>query len=1081
MTPERYEQIAEIFHGAAELEESRRRDFLADACRGDVDLLAEVESMLHASDNAGGFLDISKVTSTLALPKVEGGFRVASGSRLSHYQVHSCLGVGGMGQVYLATDARLGRKVALKLLLPSAGEDERVRRFELEARAASALNHPNIVTVYDIGVAPEGRFIVMEHVVGRTLREIVNGGSALDTFPKLGVQMARALQAAHNSGIAHRDIKPENIMVRNDGFVKVLDFGLARLMFTEETNHRSGVRLLGTVRYMSPEQARGLATGAPSDIFSLGIVFYEMTTGKHPFPGTSMLGILHSIIASAPAKPSTLNRGIPEAFEQLILAMLNKDPEHRPRGADVEAALETQAAPGFRNRRGLPAQRTSFIGRETELAAIPRLLRSGSVRLLTLTGPGGTGKTRLALQAAENVISGFPGGVYFTDLAALTEPGLVVAAIAQSLGVREAVGQDLALTLSSYLDSPEATLVVLDNFEHLLDAGPRIASLLEHCPSLKFLITSRVALRLYGEHEFPVAPLPLPEEGATEAERLGDCPSVALFLQRARALRPDFQLTNGNAAAIVGICRRLDGLPLAIELAAARVKILPPASLLARMEHILELLTGGSRDLPARQQTLRRTIDWSYELLSPAERKLFARLSVFTGACTLEAAEAVCNTREDLEVDLMEGMASLADKSLIVQAADGEEEPRFSMLQTIREYARERLEASGELAGTVRAHAAFFLVFSEDFGVMEPEQQRAALALYQCDYANIRAAIRGLIAAGNGEWALRLAGAQLWFWDYVELFSEGRKLLDAVLRMPSAQAPTSLRARTAYSSATLSQRLGDFATSRRLHDDALTIFRHLGDRKGTASVLNGLAFAKRNLRRYAEARQHLEESIQIWRELGEDIAADHSLNNLARILFAEEDYSAARSIFESLISSYERRQDWRGAASVMSSVADIAVRQREASVAREYHRKALEVFRRIDDSRGMAHVLLDMGNLARDQKHFEEANDRYQESLRKGAEEGRRTHIAQALIEMSKTALEQSRPERALMLAGSASSILQALEGSGNESGKTAEEILERVRRSMDSGAYIRALAKSRRMTAKEAVEYALDLSSAPG
>ncbi len=1069
MTPERYQQVADIFHAASGLEQARRKSFLASACGADAELLREVESLLEAGGQAGDFMASGLET------KVSMDLRLPAGRHIGHYRIESFLGAGGMGQVYLATDVRLGRKVALKIL-PASGENEqRLERFEAEARAASALNHPNIVTIYDVGRDEDGKFLVMEHVAGRTLRDLLENAPMPEAIPQVGLQLARALRAAHAGGITHRDIKPENIMVREDGFVKVLDFGLARLMSAgnDVTNESANGGRMGTVRYMSPEQAGGGHVDPPSDVFSLGIVFYEMATGRHPFPAHSTLGSFHAVMVSAPPRPSAIQASLRPGVERLILAMLKKDPTRRPTSAQVEAALEAEAglSPAAHN---LPVQRTPFVGREEELFLLDSMLRDPEgPRLVTLTGPGGTGKTRLALRAAENAMDAFMGGVYFADLAPLTEPRQVASAIAMSVGVRETADLELCAAIAQRLDSAGPVLLVLDNFEHLMEAASGIARLFERCATVKILATSRLPLHLYGEQEFPVPPLPLPAEDGSG--RAMDFASIELFVQRAAAVRPGFALTAENTAAVAEICRRLDGLPLAIELAAARTKVLPPRALLARIENRLELLTGGSRDLPERHQALRRTIGWSYELLTPAERKLFTRLAVFVGGCTLEAAEAVCNTREDLEVDITEGISSLVDKSLIRQGAEEPGEPRFSMLETIRDYARERLASSGDMPETERAHAAYYLVLSEELAGSGPAQQEA-LAFYQREYGNVRMAIRHLIASGNGEWALRLGGAQLWFWEQVEYFGEGRELLEAILRMPSAQAPTALRARVAYLQGTLCYRLGDYSQALRLQEDeALAIFRQLGDRRGMASALIGVATIKHALKRSGEAMSLLRQAERMWREQGDDSAADYCLHNLARIAAARGEYATARGLLETIAVQFERRGDRRGAASAFCSLGDLAEQEGDIEGARAHQLDGLRQFEALGDVSGSARVLADLGDLARRAHNYGEAEGFYRDSLREAKEAARRTQIARALVELAGCSLLRDRPERALTLATAAASMLRAVASSSVDPlRQTASETRSAARSSLDQAAAGSAETLGRSFTLEQAIEYAL-------
>ncbi len=356
----------------------------------------------------------------------------------------------------------------------------------------------------------------------------------------------------------------------------------------------------------------------------------------------------------------------------------------------------------------LPFPPTALIGREREVAAVAALLRQTSVRLLTLTGTPGVGKTRLALEVAQELVQDFADGVHLVSLAPISSPAFVTPTIAQTLGIKEVGARPLVDLLKTFLRDKHL-LLFLDNFEQVLPAAPHLTDLLTSCPHLTILVTSRATLHVHGEHEFVVPPLALPDpKHLPEPEALTHYAAVALFLQRAQATKSDFQLTNANARAIVEICVRLDGLPLAIELAAARVKLLPPQALLARLDQRLAVLTSASRDAPAHQQTLRDTIAWSYNLLDTAEQRLFRRLSVFVGGCSLEGAAAVCNAGGDLERDILDGVTSLLDKSLLGQTEQEGGEPRLLLLETIREFGLECLAASGEGEATRRAHTAYY-------------------------------------------------------------------------------------------------------------------------------------------------------------------------------------------------------------------------------------------------------------------------------------------------------------------------------------------------------------------------------------
>jgi predicted ATPase len=1098
MNPQRYRQVSELYHAALARQSNDRATFLEERCAGDDDLRREVESLLAAEKQAAGFMATAPTgafeTQAIYSPAVP----ALVGRTLGSYEVLSLLGVGGMGEVYLARDTRLGRNVAIKLLPNQHCLDpERVWRFEREARAASALNHPNIVTVYDIGITGEGRFIVMEFVEGQTLRQMHAQGAMPASVPPIGGQIAKALAVAHAAGIIHRDVKPENIIVRKDGYVKVLDFGLARLMRDTEVDAKSPDatnpgRILGTARYMSPEQARGENSAAPSDVFSLGIIFYEMATGKHPFPSDSLLGTLHAITAQTPVSPSSLNGNIEAPLEELILAMLAKDAAARPTAAEVDATLAGSGAqsgqvrshavasvtPGFSAQRfdRLPVQRTPFIGRRAEQAALLPLLFDPAIRLITLTGPGGTGKTRLAAQVAADLAGHFPGGICFVNLAPISDPKLVVSAIAQAAGVRETPGRPLLEMVQEQLRGRGALLLVLDNFEQVAEAAPVVSELLDACESVKAIVTSREVLRMYGEHEFSVPPLPLPEAGSPFSPgRLLDFPSIALFVQRSAAVKPDFRLTVQNAAAVVEICRRLDGLPLAIELAAARVKVLPPSGLLARIASRLEVLTGGSRDLPERQRTLRGTIDWSYDLLTPAEQKLFRRLSIFVGGCTLEAAEAVCNTQEDLDLDLLDAVTSLVDKSLLSQMGSGEEEPRFTMLETIREYGRERLEQSGELDGERRSHAAYCLVLAEEgIAEMTPPEQESWLSRCDTEHDNFRAAIDYLVTAGNDEWGLRLGGALLRFWATRQHLTEGREALARLLEITTAGAPSPRRARALFAAGVLADSQLDSASADEPTRDSLEMYRKLGDKQGIVMVTNALAIQALKKGASAQARAYIEEAVRLGKELGGNTVT-LALSNLAQIAKSQGDYGIARSTFETTLAAFRSSGDVRGIASALSGLGDVAFAQGDYAGARRRYDESLSKFKQIEDHWGAGAVLRDLGDLTRNDGNYARAAAFYKEALAVFRELGHRSGMARVLELLACCAGCQAVAERALKLAAAAAVMREEVGTPLSVSEREElDRILCRVRDELSAPDGAKAWAEGRAMTLDQILEYAL-------
>jgi non-specific serine/threonine protein kinase len=710
------------------------------------------------------------------------------------------------------------------------------------------------------------------------------------------------------------------------------------------------------------------------------------------------------------------------------------------KGRGQPVALRARGS-GRQPENNLPLVLSSFVGREKELAEVERLL-AGGTRLLTLTGPGGCGKTRLALEAAREASGGFEDGAWWVGLAPLSEPDLVPRAVASALGVREVPGRSLEEVLVEHLKA-RSTLLVLDNCEHLIGACAALAdALLPSCPSLRILATSREALGIAGERAWLVPSLTLPDDPQRlpPVEELSRYEAVRLFVERAEAVS-GFALTEHNASAVARVCRRLDGIPLAIELAAARAKVLSVEQIADRLDGSFQLLTGGSRVALPRQRTLRATIGWSHELLSEEERALFRRLSVFADGFALGAAEAVC-PGEDLEEDeVLDLLSRLVDKSLVLARERGGE-MRYRLLETVRHYGREKLEAAGEAEEVRRRHALFFLELAEEAEpAMLGPRQDAWMGRLEREHDNLRAALGRLREEGAVERGLRLAGALGRFWWFRGYFTEGRAWLEELLELAEASGRTAVRAKALHALGVLIHRSADYAA---------------GDQE--------------------LARSRLEESIEIYRELGDGPGAAVVLWNLGRLSNEAGDLETARSSLEEGLELERRSGNERGIAQTRSSLGFTALLQGAHGPARAHLEESLRVLRRLGSTEDITRCLLFLGHLACDRGDYAAARARFAEMMEDGPLERHRYAVPFALEACVRLAAGEGHPKRALRLAGAADALRQTI---GNPLPPAFQAYLrcdlDRARRALNEDEGAAAFEEGQAMTLQEATAHALE------
>jgi len=945
---ERWQRISQLYH-AALAREGDCAAFLKQACADDEELRLDVESLLAQPASAEAFLTQSALV--MGANVVSDPALMRTGHRMGEYQIQPELkeglahryrierelGRGGMATVYLADDLKHGRKVAIKTLHAEMAAAIGTQRFLREIEIAARLTHPHILPLHDSGEAKGQLYYVMPYIDGESLRVRMDREKQLSIEDALRLtrEIASALEYAHQHAVVHRDIKPENVLLA-EGIALVADFGIARAVSASVDQQTATGIIVGTPLYMSPEQASGSGeVDARSDLYSLGCVLYEMLAGEPPFTGSSAMVVLARHALEEMPSLKTRRPDIADGLESVVRKSLAKSPADRYTTAArfVEALSAATAGPTVSPQRSgsealipnnLPKERTRFIGRETELAECARLL--GEARLLTVTGIGGSGKTRLAVRLAESLLQSHPDGVWFVDLSPLRDASRVGETIATTLAVGEEPGKGLLETLVHHV-SGKRLLLVLDNCEHLLDTcGALVDALLRTADDVRVLVTSRESLGIEGERIFALRSLALPSEAWINLDAVKSSEAVRLFVDRAQIADREFVLDAQSAPSVVEICRRLDGIPLAIELAAARVKMLSIEEIRSRLDNRFRLLSTGNKTL-LRHQTLGAAFQWSYDLLTADEQRLFRLLAVFAGGWTLEAATAVWSDAAD-EFEVLTLMTHLADKSLVMIERVASGTSRYRMLETSRQFAQEKLDEAVEGDAARARHLKYFVAWSEEREPMTRGVEYGDwLTQVEHEHENVLSALESCARAeGGAKHGLQLAGNASGYWYSRGMYGVGRERLGAALRLPGAESPTLERAAALVSMGHMAWHQGALAEARACHEESLTLSRNSGDARSIIMALNGLGWVSFDENDPGAAHACFEEALALARDMPEGHLIGPVLNNLAFLAWERGDLTQARAYWEDALGAEGALGNPRAVAAVVSNLTDIGLR-----------------------------------------------------------------------------------------------------------------------------------------------------------
>ena len=978
---------------------------------------------------------------------------VGEGSVVGDYRLERILARGGMGVVYVARQVSLKRRVVLKLIVPELADNESFRkRFERESRAALEIEHPNIVPVFETGAIAGLLFIAMRYIDGSDLRHVIASDAPLDPRRVLGLveQIASALDAAHHVGLVHRDVKPGNVLVerlsREREHCYVTDFGLVKR--SELSEATSTGKWMGTPAYVAPEQLTGAEVDARADVYSLGVLLFDALAGHPPFQSEHSAGVLLAHLHSPPPRITDVREELPCGLDSVLARAMAKDPAQRYSSAGELAGALAEAIDGHsageqRTRTApirspappaatapvpseihsnLPLPVSSFIGRARETAEVREALDSS--RLVSIVGAGGVGKTRLALEVGRELSEDDFDGIWLIDLGTVDASADAAPMLARTIGVSEAAGPSATEALIEAI-AARHLLLLLDNCEHLVETVARLAArMLAACPRLSVLATSREPLSLSGEIVYRLQPLRLP--AADDLNSLAESEAANLFIERANKQGSRLTLTETSAPAIASICRALDGIPLALELGAARLRSLSLAELDTRIRARFRVLSGNTRDAPPRQQTLRALIDWSWQLLTAAERGLLARLSMFVGSFDLEAAAALA--QDPADDGIAEHVAALVDKSLI-QVDRGEGATRYRMLESIRDYAAEKLDEAGGSESAQLAHRDYYRAFAEAAGPrLNGADASSWLERVEADYANMRAALTSRLGNGDPAPGLRIAVALQRFWANRGLAREGTELISELLSRPRGSTSSLLRAQALNALAYLAVGyVGDYHVARPAIEEALAIGRPTGEEEIVCEALRHLAGMCSLMGEPQRGLNAANEALEHARQLGKNILLARIMDAKGLALEVLDDLDGATGAYLDALRLFEGEGDLGAVANTEGHLGNLAIVRRDTAAAREILTHSLEMADCVGDRATAAMAVLNLALVEYLDGDCSRARGKFVAALAGARERGDHINVCYSLFGLALIEGELGHHARAACLHGYADARLESI------------------------------------------------------